>query len=334
MGTPILVFGVQWLIVMPFLDDRTVRRIAGEPVGESHLHVIFVLLGDPEGRDADRGRRVPRCGARKTKRTMALTITQVDAFASKAFEGNPAAVCVLPEPAEAAWMQRVAREMNLSETAFLVRRNDGGFDLRWFTAGRGGRPLRSRHAGERATCCGSPDTWRRTLPPIFHTRSGRLTASSRDGWIEMDFPAEPDEPARGPDWLGDALGTEPVYVGRNRFDYLIEVDDEATVRRLDPDLRMLAELGPRGVMVTARAGTDGIDFVSRFFAPCTGIDEDPVTGSAHCCLGPYWQRRLGRDAFTAWQASARGGLVKVAVREDRVLLSGQAITVLRGELLA
>ncbi len=264
---------------------------------------------------------------------MALTITQVDAFASKAFEGNPAAVCVLPEPADAAWMQRVAREMNLSETAFLVRRKDGGFDLRWFTPGVevdlcGHATLASAHVLWESGYL-APDA-----PAIFHTRSGRLTASSRDGWIEMDFPAEPDEPARGPDWLGDALGTEPVYVGRNRFDYLIEVDDEATVRRLDPDLRMLAELGPRGVMVTARAGTDGIDFVSRFFAPCTGIDEDPVTGSAHCCLGPYWQRRLGRDAFTAWQASARGGLVKVTVRGDRVLLSGQAITVLRGELLA
>ena len=264
---------------------------------------------------------------------MALTITQVDAFASKAFEGNPAAVCVLPEPADAVWMQRVAREMNLSETAFLVRRNDGGFDLRWFTPGVevdlcGHATLASAHVLWESGYL-APDA-----PAIFHTRSGQLTASSRDGWIEMDFPAEPDEPARGPAWLGDALGAEPVYVGRNRFDYLVEVDDEATVRRLDPDLRRLAELGPRGVMVTARAGTDGIDFVSRFFAPCTGIDEDPVTGSAHCCLGPYWQRRLGRDAFTAWQASARGGLVRVTVREDRVLLSGQAITVLRGELLA
>ena len=264
---------------------------------------------------------------------MALTITQVDAFASEPFEGNPAAVCLLPEPADAAWMQRVAREMNLSETAFLVRRHDGAFDLRWFTPGVevdlcGHATLASAHvlweSGHLA-----PDA-----PAVFHTLSGRLSAVRRDRWIEMDFPAEPDKSVSRPDWLADALGTEPIYVGRNRLDYLVEVDTEATVRRLAPDLRRIAALGPRGVIVTARAETDGVDFVSRFFAPCTGIDEDPVTGSAHCCLGPYWQRRLGQETFTAWQASARGGVVKIAVRGDRVTLSGEAVTVLRGELLA
>ncbi|MXY24359.1 MAG: PhzF family phenazine biosynthesis protein [Acidobacteria bacterium] len=264
---------------------------------------------------------------------MALTITQVDAFATKPFEGNPAAVCLLPEPADAGWMQRVAREMNLSETAFLVRRSDGDFDLRWFTPGVevdlcGHATLASAHvlweSGHAA-----PDA-----PLVFHTRSGQLAASPRDGWIEMDFPAEPDESAIGPAWLADALGAKATYVGRNRFDYLVEVDTEATVRGLAPDLRRIAELGGRGLIVTARAETEGFDFVSRFFAPCTGIDEDPVTGSAHCCLGPYWKRKLDRDAFTAWQASARGGLVRVTVRGDRVLLSGQAVTVMRGELVA
>ncbi len=264
---------------------------------------------------------------------MALTITQVDAFASEPFRGNPAAVCLLPEPADAVWMQQVAREMNLSETAFLVRRHDGTFDLRWFTPSVevdlcGHATLASAHvlweSGHLA-----PDA-----PAVFHTRSGHLTACPRDGWIEMDFPAEPDGPASGPAWLADALGTVPTYVGRNRFDHLVELKAEATVRRLAPDLRQVAALGGRGLIVTARAVTEGFDFVPRFFAPCTGIDEDPVTGSAHCCLGPYWQRRLGRDAFTAWQASERGGLVRVAIRGDRVLLSGQAVTVLRGELLA
>jgi PhzF family phenazine biosynthesis protein len=149
----------------------------------------------------------------------------------------------------------------------------------------------------------------------------------------MDFPAEPDEATPAPDGLAAALGTEPAYVGRNRFDYLVEVDTEATVRRLAPNFRGLRAIEARGIMVTARAQTDGFDFVSRFFAPYAGIDEDPVTGSAHCCLGPYWQRRLGGDTFTAWQASERGGLVKVAVRGERVTLSGQAVTVLRGELL-
>ena len=183
---------------------------------------------------------------------MALTITQVDAFASQPFEGNPAAVCLLPEPADAAWMQRVAREMNLSETAFLVRRDDGAFDLRWFTPGVevdlcGHATLASAHvlweSGHLA-----PDA-----PAVFHTLSGRLSAVRRDRWIEMDFPAEPDKSVSGPDWLADALGAEPIYVGRNRLDYLVEVAAEATVRRLAPDLRRIAKLGQRGVIVTARA---------------------------------------------------------------------------------
>ena len=176
------------------------------------------------------------------------------------------------------------------------------------------------------------------LPPdataVFHTRSGRLSAELRNGWIEMDFPAEPAEQAPVPDGLAAALGAEPTYIGRNRFDYLVEVDSQATVRRLKPDFTRLAAIDTRGIIVTARADGDGIDFVSRFFAPRTGIDEDPVTGSAHCCLGPYWQSRLGRDTFTARQVSERGGLIRVAVHGKRVTLSGQAVTVLRGDLLA
>ena len=231
-------------------------------------------------------------------------------------------------------MQRVAREMNLSETAFLVERDDGAFDLRWFTPAVevdlcGHATLASAHALWEENHL-APDS-----PAVFHTRSGRLSAILRDGWIEMDFPAEPDRPASVPDGLAGALGAEPSYVGRNRFDYLVEVDSEATVRRLAPDIHRLGNVAtPRGIIVTARADTDGIDFVSRYFAPSAGIDEDPVTGSAHCCLAPHWRRRLGRTAFTAWQASARGGLVKVVVRGDRVTLSGQAVTVMRCELLA
>ena len=264
---------------------------------------------------------------------MPLTITQVDAFTGEPFGGNPAAVCLLPHPADAAWMQRVAREMNLSETAFLIRRDDGAFDLRWFT------PAVEVDLCGHATLASAHVLWEGNhlapdRPAVFHTRSGRLSAVLRDGWIEMDFPAEPDAEAPAPDGLADALGTGPTYVGRNRFDYLVAVDAEATVRRLAPDFRRLGAIDARGVIVTARAETDGFDFVSRFFAPRTGIDEDPATGSAHCCLGPYWRRRLGRDTFTAWQASARGGLVRIAVRGERVTLSGQAVTVLRGELLA
>ena len=263
---------------------------------------------------------------------MSLTITQVDAFTSEPFTGNPAAVCLLPAPADAEWMQRVAREMNLSETAFLVRREDNGFDLRWFT------PAVEVDLCGHATLASAHVLWEEShLPPhapaVFHTRSGRLSAELRDGWIEMDFPAEQAEPASAPDGLAAALGADLTYVGRNRFDYVVEVDTQPTVERLTPDFTRLMEIDTRGVIVTARAESDDLDFVSRFFAPRTGIDEDPVTGSAHCCLGPYWQSRLGRDTFTALQVSERRGLVKVAVRGRRVILSGQAVTVLRGELL-
>ena len=263
---------------------------------------------------------------------MSLTITQVDAFTSEPFGGNPAAVCLLPAPADAAWMQRVAREMNLSETAFLVRREDRGFDLRWFT------PAVEVDLCGHATLASAHVLWEEGhLPPdapaVFHTRSGRLSAELRGGWIEMDFPAEPPDPVPSPDGLAAALGTEPAYVGRNRFDYLVEVDTRPTVERLAPDFTRLAGIDTRGIIVTAQAESDGLDFVSRFFAPRTGIDEDPVTGSAHCCLGPYWQSRLGRDTFTALQVSERRGLLKVTVRGKRVILSGQAVTVLRGRLL-
>ncbi len=264
---------------------------------------------------------------------MSVTIIQVDAFTGEPFGGNPAAVCVLPRPADGAWMQRVAREMNLSETAFLVGRGAGEYDLRWFT------PAVEVDLCGHATLASAHVLWEdghtaADAPAVFHTRSGRLSAVRRREWIEMDFPAEPAEPSPTPDGLAEALGAEPVHVGRNRFDCLVEVDSEATVRRLAPDIRALGALPVRGVIVTARGETEEFDFVSRFFAPRAGVDEDPVTGSAHCCLGPYWQGRLGRDAFTAWQASARGGVVRVAVVGDRVLLSGQAVTVLRGELLA
>ena len=263
---------------------------------------------------------------------MTLTITQVDAFTSAPFSGNPAAVCLLPAPADTVWMQRVAREMNLSETAFLVRREDGEFDLRWFT------PAVEVDLCGHATLASAHVLWEeghlpRDVPVVFHTRSGRLSAVLRNGWIEMDFPAEPAKPTPAPDGLAAALGAEPTYVGRNRFDYLVEVEAPATVQQLTPDYPRLGKIETRGFIVTARADVQGVDFVSRFFAPKTGIDEDPVTGSAHCCLGPYWQSRLDRDTFTAHQVSERGGLVKVAVRGVRVVLSGQAVSVLRGELL-
>jgi len=256
---------------------------------------------------------------------------QVDAFTAEPFAGNPAAVLLLTEPAPEAWMQQVAREMNLSETAFLVRRDDG-YDLRWFT------PAVEVDLCGHATLASAHVLFsERHLPATgvarFHTRSGVLTAARRDEWIELDFPATPAPPAPAPPGLAAALGAEPRFVGLGKFDYLVLLDDEATVRRLTPDHRGLRALGVRGVIVTALAQGPGFDFVSRFFAPGAGIDEDPVTGSAHCTLGPFWSARLGRTELTGFQASARGGVVRVRVSGERVRLGGQAVTVARGELL-
>jgi PhzF family phenazine biosynthesis protein len=263
---------------------------------------------------------------------MGQRITQVDAFTAEPFAGNPAAVCLLPAARDEKWMQRVAREMNLSETAFLVRQADG-FDLRWFT------PAVEVDLCGHATLASAHVLWEdghldATEQARFHTRSGLLTADRRGDWIELDFPATVAEPAEAPPYFAGALGVTPRFVGRSRFDYLVEVGSEAEVRALAPDLSALRRLQVRGVIVTSRADPGEFDFVSRFFAPGAGVDEDPVTGSAHCTLGPYWRGRLGKDELLAYQASARGGVVRVSVRGERVGLGGQAVTVLRGELLA
>jgi PhzF family phenazine biosynthesis protein len=261
---------------------------------------------------------------------MPQPITQVDAFTDKPFAGNSAAVCVLPESRDESWMQSVALEMNLSETAFLVRQAVG-YQLRWFTPAVevdlcGHATLASAHAlWEEGRL--RPDEQAR-----FYTRSGLLTARRSGDWIEMDFPAKPEEAAPAPDGLIEALGASAKYVGRNAFDYIVELDSEDTLRRLKPDFTLLQKIPVRGVIVTSRAAD--YDFVSRFFAPASGINEDPVTGSAHCCLGPFWRARLNKTEFVAYQASARGGVVRVRLEGDRVLLGGQAVTVLRGELLA
>jgi PhzF family phenazine biosynthesis protein len=267
---------------------------------------------------------------------MPLPIVQVDAFTSEPFAGNPAAVCILPEPRDAAWMQNVAREMNLAETAFLVRQADG-FDLRWFT------PAVEVDLCGHATLASAHVLWESEHLKLseqarFHTRSGLLTADRRGEWIEMDFPATPDEPADAPPQLAEALGVKPRYVGRSKFDYIAELDSESAVRNVKPDFKRLGEISARGVIVTARAEQLGVeksafDFVSRFFGPQSGIDEDPVTGSAHCCLAPFWAARLGKKELLAYQASARGGVLRLRLEGSRVILGGQAVTVLRGELL-
>jgi PhzF family phenazine biosynthesis protein len=263
---------------------------------------------------------------------VSIPIVQVDAFTDAPFAGNPAAVCVLDRAREAAWMQNVAREMNLSETAFLVRRDDG-YDLRWFT------PAIEVELCGHATLASAHALWESGHAPAgatlrFHTKSGVLTADRRGSWIELNFPARQDTAADAPDGLVDALGiSAPRYVGRFNQDYLIEVDGESVVANLAPDFTRLRALPLRAVIVTSRASTPGVDFVSRFFAPGAGIDEDPVTGSAHCLLTPYWSRLLGRTEFVARQLSPRGGVLQLSLDGDRVRIRGQAVTVLRGELL-
>ncbi len=262
---------------------------------------------------------------------MGLRITQVDAFTNQPFAGNPAAVCILPKAAEPSWMLNVAREMNLAETAFLVRQTDG-YDLRWFT------PAVEVDLCGHATLASAHVLWEDgVLKPEaqarFHTKSGLLTADRRDGLIELDFPATPASAALPPAGLIEAVGAKATFVGRSRFDYLVEVDSEATVRVLDPDLGALSRVEARGVIVTSRADPkSAFDFVSRFFAPRSGVPEDPVTGSAHCALTPYWSAKLGKKELRAFQASPRGGELRLRLVSDRVRIGGQAVTVLRGEL--
>jgi PhzF family phenazine biosynthesis protein len=256
---------------------------------------------------------------------------QVDAFADRPFAGNPAAVCVLAAARDEEWMQLVAREMNLAETAFLLRRDDG-FDLRWFT------PLCEVDLCGHATLASAHALWEEgVLPPDsvvrFHTRSGVLTAERRDGLIWLDFPATPPKPVPAPPEVTRGLGVPLRYVGRTAYDFLVELESEAAVRGLSPDLRLLATLGNRGVIVTAPGAGSDFHFVSRFFAPAAGVPEDPVTGSAHCALAPFWGERLGLTEMVGFQASVRGGTVRVRLAGDRVLLGGRAVTVLRGELL-
>jgi PhzF family phenazine biosynthesis protein len=234
----------------------------------------------------------------------------------------------------------VAAEMNLAETAFLVPADDG-FSLRWFTpavevALCGHATLASAHALWETGRL-RPDAQAR-----FQSKSGLLTADRAGDLIELDFPATPSTPADPPAGLLAALGlTSAVAVGKSRFDYLVEVESEAIVRGLTPDFTRLRSVGARGIMVTSRASASACDFVSRFFAPGSGIDEDPVTGSAHCCLTPYWSAKLGKAEFVAHQLSARGGVLRLRLAPgahagvgDRVKLGGRAVTVLRGELLA
>ena len=262
-----------------------------------------------------------------------IPLSVVDAFTDKPFAGNPAAVCVLERWTADQWLQLVGREMNLSETAFLVPRSPNEFDLRWFT------PTVEVALCGHATLAAAHSLWESGRAPrealSFVTRkSGVLAAAPlATGEIELNFPAKPCTPVTAPPGMLEALGAKAVAVGHNEFDYLVEVASEREVRDMRPDFAKLLATECRGVIVTAKAETAGFDFVSRFFAPKAGINEDPVTGSAHCCLSEYWGEKLGKSEMVGFQASDRGGVVRVVRAGGRVKLVGRAVTVTRGELL-
>jgi len=261
---------------------------------------------------------------------MGLPCFLTDAFTGEAFAGNPAGVVLLDEPRAERWMLAVAREMNQAETAFVLPR-ESGFDLRWFT------PTIEVDLCGHATLATAHVLWeeKRLAPEDtarFHTRSGLLTVARTERGITMDFPSTPPEPAEEPAGLLDALGLTRGEVLRSRFDYMVVIDDPAALRKIVPPLEAIRKVKARGVIVTAPSDRKDADFISRFFAPQSGVDEDPVTGSAHCALAPFWANRLGRSRLTGFQASPRGGMVGVEVAGDRVLLTGRAVTVLRGSL--
>ena len=262
---------------------------------------------------------------------MSYPIHLIDAFTDEAFGGNPAGVCLLDTPEPEAWLQSVAREMNQAETAFL-RPVAEGFELRWFT------PAVEVDLCGHATLASAHFLWQQghlqpNDPARFHTRSGLLTATRKEDWITLDFPATPPLRCEAPAQLLDALGVREGAVLRSRFDYFVVLDDPGQLRALQPDLKALRGIEARGTIVTTTSDEPGADFLSRFFGPQVGVDEDPVTGSAHCALAPYWAARRGRRARVGRQISPRGGTVRVEDAGERVYLSGKAVTVVKGTLL-
>ncbi len=261
-----------------------------------------------------------------------IELFQIDSFTSVPFAGNPAAVCILKKDADETWMQNVAAEMNLSETAFVRRVDERNFLLRWFT------PQVEVDLCGHATLASAHILWENDLVDeadaiYFDTRSGKLTCKNIAGKIEMNFPSNPATECHLDDDVVKALGVKPIFTGKNTFDYIVEVASESEVTGADVNFDLLSRADVRGVILTSRSDKSEYDFVSRFFAPGAGVNEDPVTGSAHCCLGPYWAPKIGKDVLIGYQASKRGGFVDVQVADDRTFLRGKAVTVFRGNLL-
>ena len=258
---------------------------------------------------------------------MPQTIYTVNAFTDDPASGNPAGVCLLEHPVGGLWMQAAAQKMKLSETAFL-HAEQSGYRLRWFT------PRMEVKLCGHATLASAHILWDKGFldqgsQALFYTKSGLLTARKEGDWIELDFPAKPAAPCAAPESLESSLGTAALSVGQNDAHYLVEVESEEVLRSLRPNFKLMGTFLDKkrhGVIVTCLSNNPAFDFVSRFFAPAAGIPEDPVTGSAHCSLGPFWRDRLGKKSFTAFQASSRGGVVRVRCEGDRVFLGGQALT--------
>ena len=260
-----------------------------------------------------------------------LTIFIVDAFTNRPFAGNPAAVVPLAAWPDDSWLQNLAMETNLADTAYFVP-HATGYELRWFTP-----RIEVDLCGHATLASAKVLAYLGQLGDgtevAFSTRSGVLRATRKGDQFQLDFPIIAEEKTEPPAGLIESLNVQPRYVGRSKFDFLVEVESESLVRGLSPDFKQLATVKCRGVIVTARSDSPNVDFVSRFFAPAVGIDEDPVTGSAHCCLADFWGKRLVKTEMVGYQASARGGTVEVKVQGDRVFLGGEAVIVAHGRLL-
>ncbi len=261
---------------------------------------------------------------------METPLYQVDSFTSQPFKGNPAGVCILSTVQPDSWMQNVALEMNVAETAFPLKQ-DEGYNLRWFT------PRVEVDLCGHATLAAAHILWEtgreaRQTELSFSTRSGLLSARINNGWIELNFPRPSVQAASAPEGMLEALGVQASFVGHDGTDYLVELESDSLVRSLQPNFGILEHIQSRGVIVTARSSSSEYDFVSRFFAPQVGIPEDPVTGSAHCGLATYWGAKLGKQTFLAYQASARGGELRLRIKGGRVVIGGQAVTTIEGKL--
>ncbi|MFC9599390.1 PhzF family phenazine biosynthesis protein [Peribacillus butanolivorans] len=260
-----------------------------------------------------------------------MELTIINTFTDQPFRGNPAAVCFLSEEKNTEWMQQIAKETNLPVTAFIINLHKNECSLRWFT------PSIEIPICGHGTLASSFFLWgkgfaQKNKPIVYQTKSGVLTSKLVDGMVQLEFPSLIEKEAIAPDLLIKALGVAPTYVGQNKWDYLIEVQSEEIVRNLNPDIDLIAQLPIRGIIVTSQSDSSEYDFVSRFFSPAQGLNEDYVTGSAHCCLGPYWKSKLDKNIFQGYQASERGGVIKVEVVEDIVKLSGNAVTIFEGNL--